>query len=249
MTPFDVRPIGYVRCAVRERKQMAPLGVPAAVELLPEFVPGLLRIEKHSHLWVLTWLDRAERDVLEVTPRGVADRSPAGLHGVFAVRSPVRPNPIGLTLARVVRIAGNRIELERLDYLDGTPVVDLKPYFLTRDAVWSAVNEQIGRPASREALREALIMQAVNFHGERCADADLGVRLYEDFRAEALAFTDPRGVRVTAPAARPHLVDALMGMTRATPGRGTLVLGPEDRVSFESGGVARSYDISSAEGP
>ena len=88
---------------------MPPLGAPAAVDLFPEFADGLLRFEKHSHIWVMAWLDGAERDVLQVTPRGVRDRGPDGLHGVFSVRSPARPNPIGLTAARVLRVEGTRM--------------------------------------------------------------------------------------------------------------------------------------------
>ncbi len=101
---MQLRQIGAVRCEYRERKSVPRLGAPASVELLPNYVEALHRLEKHSHLWVLAWLDKAERDVLQVTPRGVADRGPEGLHGVFAVRSPVRPNPIGLTLGRVLRV-------------------------------------------------------------------------------------------------------------------------------------------------
>ncbi len=240
---IDLRVVGYVRSGITERKQMPPLGVAGAIELLPEYAPALLRIEKHSHIWIIAWLDRAERDVLQVIPRGVTDRSAAGLHGVFAVRSPVRPNPIGLTLARMIRIEGTRIHVDRIDFLDGTPVIDLKPYFTARDAVFSAANLQIGKPASREALHDSLLMQAVNFHGEQCEDLELAVRVYEQYRAELPDFEDPRGLHVTAPLARPHLIDALMGMTGATPGRGTLLPASEDRVRFERNGSVKTYDL------
>ena len=94
MTEFNLKPIGFVRSPHRERKQVPRLGAPAAVEILPEFATGLHRLEKHSHLWVIVWLDRAERNVLQVIPRGISERTSENLHGVFAVRSPVRPNPI-----------------------------------------------------------------------------------------------------------------------------------------------------------
>jgi tRNA-Thr(GGU) m(6)t(6)A37 methyltransferase TsaA len=152
---------------------MPPLGAPATIELLPEFADGLLRLEKHSHIWVLAWLDQAERGLLQVTPRGVKDQSPEGLHGVFAVRSPVRPNSIGLTATRILRTRGASIDVDRLDFLDGTPVIDLKPYFVSRDVTFSATNEQLGRPASREAMRESLLFQARNFHGEQCTQLAL----------------------------------------------------------------------------
>lgn len=222
---------------------MPRLGAPASVELLPDYVEALHRLEKHSHLWVLAWLDKAERDVLQVTPRGVADRGPKGLHGVFAVRSPVRPNPLGLTLGRVLRVNGPVVEFDRLDFLDGTPVIDLKPYFLPRDAVFSAMNVQIGRPANREALREALLMQAVNFHGERCPELELAVDVFTDFRAGVLEMAEPRSLRVTVPMERPKLVDAFVGMTRATLGRGTLRFGPANRVRLQHDTSVVEYEL------
>jgi len=240
---MELKVIGTVRSAVRSRREMPRLGAPARVELRAEYQPGLLRVEKHSHLWVLAWLDEAERDLLQVIPRGLAEASPENLHGVFAVRSPARPNPIGLTAAKVLRVAGATIEFDRLDFIDGTPVIDLKPYFVSRDMVYSAANVQIGRPADREAAREALVIQALNFHGEQCPDLELGVELYTDFRASVLEFAEPAQLKVTAPPDRPHLIDALMGMTRASLGRGTLELGPCGRLRFDHDGRATVYEL------
>jgi tRNA-Thr(GGU) m(6)t(6)A37 methyltransferase TsaA len=73
---------------------------------------------------VLTWLDRARRDVLRVRPRGDASRSE---QGVFATRSPDRPNPIGLHRVRVLAVDGARVRVSGLEALDGTPIVDVKP--------------------------------------------------------------------------------------------------------------------------
>ena len=214
--------IGVVRSPVKERKQMPPLGVPAAIELFARYAPGLLHIEKHSHIWVLAWLDGAERDLLQVVPRGVRGEEPGALHGVFAVRSPARPNPIGLTATRVARVEGTRIEVARLDFIDGTPVVDIKPYFVTRDLIFAATNVQIGRPSSRASLRESLLEQALNFHGELCEELALGVRVLEHFRWEVLNLRDPQACRVALPFERGCLLDAFLGMTRVSPGRGTL---------------------------
>lgn len=229
-----LRPVGVVRSAVAERKLMPVWGCPASIEVFEAYEAALERIDKHTHLWILGWLDqgRDERDVLRVTPRGVRDLGPEGLHGVFSVRSPARPNPIGLTVARMVRRTGRLIELDRLDFLDGTPVVDIKPYFATRDMVFSANCAQVGRPRSREELRESLHAQALNFHGAGSAELELAVRIYEHYRAEFHDLNDPSPCQVRAPLSRPVLVDALMAMARATPGRGTLVLGDGPEVTF-----------------
>lgn len=229
---FPVRPVGYVRSSVTDRKQMPVWGAPASVEILPEYGAGLLRIEKHSHLWILGWFGQgaAERTVLQVTPRGVSDPGPNGLHGVFAVRSPVRPNPIGLTATRVISIDGLTIALDRLDFLDGTPVLDIKPYFITRDLIFSANAAQVGRPKTREAMRESLMTQALHFHGRAQSDLALAVRLVEHYRATHCDLNDPGDYVITAPADRPVLLDGFMGATRCTPGHGTLRFGPPDEV-------------------
>lgn len=201
-------------------------GVSASIQIYPEFESALLRIEKHSHLWVFGWFNQGEheREVLQVTPRGVDDPGPEGLHGVFAVRSPARPNPIGLTAAKLLRLEGRVLHVDRLDFLDGTPVIDIKPYFVTRDVIFSANGRQVGRPSSRQALRESLTAQAVAFHGSLQADIALGVRIIEHYRLMHHALGDPESWRIEAPVDRPVLLDALMGLTRTTLGRGTLLL-------------------------
>ncbi len=93
------------------------------LEIFPEYVEGLDRIEPGQTIVVLFWLDRARRDALKVYPRG--DRS-QGLHGVFATRSPNRPNPIAVSELKVLNVDGNRIQVQGLDILDGTPIVDIK---------------------------------------------------------------------------------------------------------------------------
>jgi len=241
-----LRQIGTIRSEYNERKSVPRLGGPGSVELLPEYSDGLHRLEKHSHLWVLVWLDQAKRDVLQVIPRGVSDGAPEGLHGVFAVRSPVRPNPIGLTLGRVLRAEGLRIDFDRLDFVDGTPVIDLKPYFLSRDNVFSARNSQIGRPPAREVLRKALLLQAINYHGRTDREVELAVDLFTDFRADILDMVEPTNLWVTAPLDRPVLVDALIGMTRVSLGRGTLRFGPPRTVRFEYDAETVEYELTAS---
>lgn len=93
------------------------------LEIYPEYQEGLDGIEVGQTIVVLFWLHQSDRDVLKVYPRG--DRS-RGLRGVFATRSPMRPNPIAISELQVLAIRGNCIEVSGLDILDGTPVVDIK---------------------------------------------------------------------------------------------------------------------------
>jgi tRNA-Thr(GGU) m(6)t(6)A37 methyltransferase TsaA len=243
---MNARAIGVVRSQVRERKAMPSFGAPASVEVFPEFRNGLHRMEKHSHIWVLAWLDQAERELLQVTPRGVSDAGPEGLHGVFAVRSPARPNPIGLTAAQVLRVRDGTVDVDLLDFLDGTKVIDIKPYFSSRDIIFSASNVQIGRPSSREAMRDSLLRQALRFHGERCPDLALAARIVEHFRFEALRMNEPEEWRITVPLNRGCLIDAFIGITRATPGRGGLQFGVEDAVQIRHGKAVFVYRLNAA---
>ena len=99
----------------------------AEILIYPEYRAHLDDLAGVEHVWVLMWMDRAERDRLQVHPRG--DTSLPRRH-VFATRSPARPNPIGLCLVDVVLVRPSEgvLAVSGLDALDGTPVIDLKPY-------------------------------------------------------------------------------------------------------------------------
>lgn len=99
-------------------------------EILPEFAEGLADIEGFSHLYLIYHLHRAPAAQLRVNPF-LQDIE----HGVFATRAPCRPNPIGLSLVRLIRREGNILHLSGMDLLDGTPLLDLKPYSPRFDAV------------------------------------------------------------------------------------------------------------------
>ena len=100
-------------------------GAPDAwIVLRPEFAPAAQGLRVGDPLVVLTWLDRANRNILEVHPRGDRRRP---LQGVFSTRSPHRPNPIGIHVVRILAHEGSRIKVSNLEAIDGTPVVDLKP--------------------------------------------------------------------------------------------------------------------------
>jgi len=123
-----LRRIGVVHSSVTDRKN-APRqgyeGAPeASIEVDAEFARGLDGIKAGDDVVLLTWLHQGQRDVLEVRPRK-DPRNP--LTGVFATRSPDRPNPIGLHRVTVTRIEGARLGVRPLEVIDGTPVVDIKP--------------------------------------------------------------------------------------------------------------------------
>lgn len=121
----------------------------AWLEIDTAFRPGLVGLAAYSHIIVLGWLHQARRDLIQITrPK---DGEPAATDGtgqpkvqatgVFALRSPVRPNPVSVSVARILAIdvAAGRIDIDAIDLLDGTPIVDLKPYRPGIDAVPHAV--------------------------------------------------------------------------------------------------------------
>jgi tRNA-Thr(GGU) m(6)t(6)A37 methyltransferase TsaA len=126
--PIVVRPIGRVESPLTERQQAPKQGDEGSPEAWLVFEPGVLEglsdLEVGAEVIVLTWLDRARRDVLRVHPRGDPTRPETG---VFSTRSPDRPNPIGLHRVAIVSIDGVRVLVRNLEALDGTPIVDVKP--------------------------------------------------------------------------------------------------------------------------
>ncbi len=125
---MDLIAIGIVESPLTDRATAPKQGDEGAPEawlvLAAEYAAGLDGIAAGDALLVLTWLDRARRDVLRVYPRGDVTR---GEQGVFNTRSPDRPNPIGLHRVTVLEVDGARLRVAQLEALDGTPVLDLKP--------------------------------------------------------------------------------------------------------------------------
>jgi tRNA-Thr(GGU) m(6)t(6)A37 methyltransferase TsaA len=128
MNQWTMKPIGYIRSSYTETQQV-PKGLGTVhtmegiLEVLPEFEKGLQDLEGFSHLVVL-WVFHKSQDY-ELVGKCPADDRP---HGVFATRSPKRPNAIGLTTVELIRREGALLHLRGIDMLDGTPVLDIKPY-------------------------------------------------------------------------------------------------------------------------
>jgi tRNA-Thr(GGU) m(6)t(6)A37 methyltransferase TsaA len=125
---MNFEPIGYVRCEYTDTTQI-PKGRGAThvaegvLEILPQYEAGLTDVEGFSHLYVIWVFHKV--DGYDLTAWPPSDNKP---HGVFATRSPQRPNPIGQTVVEVLGREGTRIRVRGIDMLDGTPILDIKPY-------------------------------------------------------------------------------------------------------------------------
>jgi len=131
---YSIRPIGFIRSTLKHRSD-APRqgreGAPDAwLEIMPNFRPGLARMQVGDHVVVITWLHLAQRDVLKVHPRGDSNTP---LTGVFSTRSPDRPNPVGLHRVKVLKKRGGKLLIGPIEAIDGTPAIDIKAVIDSED--------------------------------------------------------------------------------------------------------------------
>lgn len=125
---FEIAAVGYVRSPLADRKNAPRQGNEGApdvdIEISPEFEQALDGIETGQDIWLLTWFHAADRSTLRVHPRGELHNPEVG---VFATRSPDRPNPIGLHRTVVLDIGKCRLRVQGVEAIDGTPIIDIKP--------------------------------------------------------------------------------------------------------------------------
>jgi tRNA-Thr(GGU) m(6)t(6)A37 methyltransferase TsaA len=130
---IEIRPIGYVRSPYRKQGDAPRQGrlSDTILEIVidPKYREGLFRLEKRKHLFVLCWFDKADRNRLRaIPPKSKVE------HGVFTIRSPDRPNPVSICLVDLLGIEDGVLRVRGLDAFDGTPVIDIKPYFMELDS-------------------------------------------------------------------------------------------------------------------
>lgn len=172
MEPILLKPIGEVISQVADSHQMPPGGVPAKIKIYPRYEPALLRLEENSHIWIQSWFHQADRNKLTVAFRKYFEIPE---YGVFSLRAPARPNPIALSLARLLKREENMLCLERLDAVSGTPVLDIKPYF-ENDIIFSPRTSYI-RGKDRAYRLNQMLRRALAHHQEECMFLKLAVRM------------------------------------------------------------------------
>lgn len=148
---MELKPIGVIHSPYQERGQAPRQGrlskKEVTLEIFSEFAPALKGIDHYTHLIVLYWVDRANRETLQShTPH-----KGQGKLGIFSTRSPNRPNPIAFCVASLIRQEGNQLTVRWVDALDGSPLLDLKPYSPALDSVPEAANGHIPRNLSEIA--------------------------------------------------------------------------------------------------
>jgi len=217
--------IGRIVDPWRETNDIPREGGPATIEIDPKYVEALDGIERASHLVVIAYLHRADRSVLKASPRKLNCEVPPC--GVFATRSPARPNPLSLTMVELVKREGLVLHVTPVDLLDGTPVVDLKAYSPGWDSVFAA---QCIRRASSNQLPDSLLIPFLqrdlrNYLGARASDRPAQAALESVVRAIRHFDIDPRDPRLRVEInGCDAATDALMAMTGASFSSGRIVV-------------------------
>ncbi len=126
--------IGRIRTPFKTRrdcpKNIAESTAEGLVEIDPRYAQGLTDLGLYSHVWLLYWMDQARRDLISQVPAHLGRA-----RGTFALRSPVRPNPIALAAVELLSVEGTALRVRNVDCIDGTPLVDIKPYFASIDCI------------------------------------------------------------------------------------------------------------------
>lgn len=209
---YELKPIGFVVSELKERGKRGY--VKASIEIKEEYEKGIEGLEGCSHILVVAFLDRSKHTLT------VNTKFHSG--GAFAVRSPDRPNPLGITASKIEKIEGRKIFLEKLDFLDGTPVVDIKPYTLN-DCILGYENLIENKMLLSINGIDALLSFASSFHGELCTGIAVGVRMvYEALKIKGTMKFDS----ISAPAG--CAIDAFQSLCGCTLGNGKLKLWDRD---------------------
>lgn len=221
-------PIGRVHCKVGARHDVQRGGDRARIEIFEPYWPALDQIEHNTHVILLGWFHESARETLKTRPRKVAPM--AFERGVFASRSPDRPNPIAMTIVPLVARDGGALEVDHLDFIDGTPIIDIKPYCPGWDSVFNAAHRRRSHPneQSDEVLLGFFERDLENHVGPRAAvqrTGRLAIRACQ--LATRLLDCDPRDERLRLKIHRlDELMDGLMAITGASLSNGRLTIEP-----------------------
>jgi tRNA-Thr(GGU) m(6)t(6)A37 methyltransferase TsaA len=132
--PIILRPVGVIHSPFREQGEAPRQGrestVTSTIEIFPEYGPALGTLVGITYIWVLYWMDRAPRDLLLIRRSDWTAARP-----VFSIRSPARPNPIALSIGKIIAVDGLGVTVTGLEALDGSPVIDIKPYMHDLDCM------------------------------------------------------------------------------------------------------------------
>ncbi len=207
---INLKPVAIVVGDFKDIHDVTVFGTSISkIEVFDEWKDCMINMEEHSHFWILSWMHLADRSVKKTLPRVSTDAKSE--FGVFGLRAFSRPNPIGLSLVELLKKEGNTLIVSGLDLIDGTPILDIKPYF-EPDTIFSPKSPYL-RPEDPDMRMRKVFKDAINHHKEKCRDLFIACRmaLVCEEKFKALNISDlivyVRGTRC--------LADSIQGITRA----------------------------------
>ena len=231
---MELKPIGVVRSKISVKDDMPIQGVDAEIEIFEEYAAALDGVEWNTHLLVLCWLHEADRSVLKAAPRKISRDLPE--KGVFSMRSPSRPNPISVTPVKIQRRFGRFLFVSNLDTIDGTPVLDIKPYQAGWDCIFSAKNpdrNEKNKKMKPGDYMASLVREGLNYHGEQCIGLAVAVRMamVASIALDSDMRNDDVGILIGK---NPCISDSLIGITGARLGTGRLLFNLRPKLKMTS---------------
>jgi tRNA-Thr(GGU) m(6)t(6)A37 methyltransferase TsaA len=131
---MELKPIGIINSPYKTKEDAPRQGrysdKLSKITVFEEYLEGIQDIQRHKYYYIFYWLDKAERDKLKGIPPGKTEE-----RGVFSIRSPIRPNPIALCLIELIKVERNVLTVKWLDALDGSPIIDIKPFWPETDCI------------------------------------------------------------------------------------------------------------------
>lgn len=238
--PLRLKVVGVVRSPIASPREMPRGGVAAVIEVFPEYQEGLITIEESSHIMVIGWFHEATRDRVFLERTGHPDQ-PGPPRGVFASRSPSRPNPLGVSSVPLRRREGTKLFVDHLDMVDGTPIVDIKTYSATFDCIFASRSSRyVRRDLEKDPDWAGLLHEAESFHGERCPGIALAAKaLVHARRIWRVAQKDPE--LIVTLGRDGCIADGLQALTGATFGNGRLKAGRSQGFSVAWGAQRLSF--------
>jgi len=249
-TEFKINPIGVVHSAISETSKMPKDGISEAkIEIFEKYLPAMHGLEKFSHIYLMCFFHKSDRSLLRIDPQKVhfryANCEDAPL-GVFSGRSPARPNPIALTVVKIKAIQGREIEVEHCDAVDGTPVVDIKPY---NGGIDRFMNLSIPSNAPKKLDMKLRWVERIitNVTGSSDAAAKIIAKIFVDAFDRGYVYTDKNVWLVVSNI--PRLIDSALFLADATFSSGRLmVINEKDfKITFIRGSASLKYRLA-AEG-
>lgn len=225
MQEYNVKPIGYISNIIDTRKEMVATGINSCIIIYENYLPALQYLEENSHIIVLSFFHEAKRNTLQVYPKKFGLTYPIE-KGVFGTRSPDRPNPVACTITRLNRIEGTKLFIEKHDGINGTPVIDIKPYSYGSDCIFNSQSLNVKTnfsDSSDERILEYLRFGALNYIHSRDSSFEAGLNLLLKAIKELGKLPDRYNTDFVETNLKGNALDTLYYYTRFTPGENKII--------------------------